>query len=129
MRLAKIVICVYNLVPWATILASQGFFGGPWKKQEGHEGVQNKIFIDFDSILGLCFNTCWAPRLEISISFRARFQVTHCTLKTVSYGQKHIFTDSSTGPMTADKQTVSEIRSHGAPAKGGRRITPDRGNL
>ena len=31
--------------------------------------------------------------------------------------------------MTADKQTVSEIRSHGAPAKGGRRITPDRGNL
>ena len=28
-----------------------------------------------------------------------------------------------------DKQTVSEIRSHGAPAKGGRRITLDRANL
>ena len=31
--------------------------------------------------------------------------------------------------MTADEQMVSEMRSHGALAKGGRRITPDRGNF
>ena len=79
MRLPKVVICVSILVPWATILASQGFFGGPWKKQEEHEGVQNKICIDFCSILGLCFDAVCALRLEISISFRARFQVTYCT--------------------------------------------------
>ena len=79
MWLPKVVICVSILVPWATILASQGFFGGPWKKQEGHEGVQNEILIDFGSILELCFNAFGAPRLEISISFRARFQVTYCT--------------------------------------------------
>ena len=51
MRLPKVVICVSILVPWATILASRGYFGGPWKKQEGHEGVQNQIFIDIGSIL------------------------------------------------------------------------------
>ena len=79
MRLPKVVIGVFILVPWATILASRGYFGGPGKKQEGHEGVQNQICIDFGSILGLCFNALWALRLEISISFRARFQVTYCT--------------------------------------------------
>ena len=79
MRLPKVVICVSILVPWTTILASRGYFGGPWKKQEGHEGVQNQIFIDFASILGLCFDVVWALRLEICICFRARFQVTYCT--------------------------------------------------
>ena len=91
------------------------------------EGVQNQIFIDFGSILGFYFNAFWALRLEISILFRlvsrsliARtFSVeiwTPGVLKADSYSQKHIFTDSSTGPMTADKQMVSEIHSHGAPA-------------
>ena len=79
MELPEVVICVSILVPWATILASQGFFGGPWKKQEEHEGVQNKISIDFGSIFGLCFNAFCALRLEISISFRVRVQVTYCT--------------------------------------------------
>ena len=79
MRLPKVVIGVFILVPWATISASRGYFGGPRKKQEGHEGVQNQIFIDLGSIVGLCFNAFWALRLEISISFRARFQVTYCT--------------------------------------------------
>ena len=37
-------------------------------------------------------------------------------LNTVSYSQTHIFTNSSTGPMTADNQTVFEICSHAAPA-------------
>ena len=36
-------------------------------------------FVDFGSILGFCFDVFWALRLEISISFRARFQVTYCT--------------------------------------------------
>ena len=51
--------------PWVTILASRGYFGGPWKKQEGHEGVQNQIFIGFGSFFGLCFDSFGAPRLEI----------------------------------------------------------------
>ena len=72
MRLPKVVIYV-------PILASQGFFGGPWKKQEGHEGVQNQISVDFGSILGLCFDAFGALRLDMLISFRARFQVTYCT--------------------------------------------------
>ena len=79
MRLPKVVICVSILVPWATILASRGYFGGPWKKQERHEGVQNQIFFDFGSIFALCFNAFWALRLEMSISFLARFQVTYYT--------------------------------------------------
>ena len=79
MRLPKVVICVSILVPRATILASRGYFGGPWKKQERHEGVQNQIFIDFGSICGLPFNAFWAVTLEIPIFFRARFQVTYCT--------------------------------------------------
>ena len=37
-------------------------------------------------------------------------------LNTVSYSQTHISTNSSTGPMTADNQTVFEICSHAAPA-------------
>ena len=37
-------------------------------------------------------------------------------LNTVSCSQTHIFTNSSTGPMTADNQTVFEICSHAAPA-------------
>ena len=37
-------------------------------------------------------------------------------LNTVSYSQTHIFKNSSTGPMTADNQTVFEICSHAAPA-------------
>ena len=65
MRLPKVVIWFSILEPWATILASRGYFGGPWKKQEGHEGVQNQIFIDFGSLLGLCFDAFWALRLEI----------------------------------------------------------------
>ena len=79
MRLPEVVICVSILVPWATILASQGFFGGSWKKQEGHEGVQNQISVDFGSIFGLCFDAFGALRLDMLISFRARFQVTYCT--------------------------------------------------
>ena len=79
MRLPEVGICVSILVPWATILASQGFFGGSWKKQEGHEGVQKQISIDFGSILGLCFNVFGALRLKLAIYFRARFQVTYCT--------------------------------------------------
>ena len=39
---------------------SRAYSGGQWKKQEGHE-----IFIDFGSILGLCFDVVWALRLEI----------------------------------------------------------------
>ena len=35
-------------------------------------------------------------------------------LNTVSYSQTHISTNSSTGPMTADNQTVFEICSHAA---------------
>ena len=79
MRLTKDVIRVSILVPWATIVASRGYFGGPWKKQEKNEGVQNQIFIDFGSILGLCFNICWVLKLGLAILFRARFQVTYCT--------------------------------------------------
>ena len=37
-------------------------------------------------------------------------------LNTVSCSQTHIFTNRSTGPMTADNQTVFEICSHAAPA-------------
>ena len=37
-------------------------------------------------------------------------------LNTVSCSQTHISTNSSTGPMTADNQTVFEICSHAAPA-------------
>ena len=132
MRLPKVVVCVSILVTWATILASRGYFGGTWKKQEGHEGVQNQILIDFGSILGLCFSAFWVLRLGLSIFVRARLQVTYCTDllgRNLEHGQKHIFTNSSTRPITADKQTVSEIRSHGALAKGGRWITLDWGNL
>ena len=79
-RLPKIDICTSISIPWATILASRGYFGGPWKKQEGHEVVQNQIFIGFGSIFGLCFDAFWALRLEIGIYFRGRFQVTYCTV-------------------------------------------------
>ena len=40
-------------------------FWYPGEKQEGHEGVQNQIFIDFGSIFGLCFNAFGALGLEI----------------------------------------------------------------
>ena len=49
------------------------------RSRKGTREVQNQIFIDFGSILGLCFDVVWALRLEICICFRARFQVTYCT--------------------------------------------------
>ena len=51
----------FILVPWGTILgarehpgtilAPRDRSGGPWKQQDGHEVVRNRIFIDFGVIL------------------------------------------------------------------------------
>ena len=62
--------------PRGTILAPQP--GGPWKKQERHEGVWNWSCIDVGSTLGNNFQVFWAPRHELSISFRVSLQVTFC---------------------------------------------------
>ena len=35
------------------------------RSRKGTRDVQNQIFIDFASILGLCFDVVWALRLEI----------------------------------------------------------------
>ena len=37
------------------ILAPGDDPGGPWKQQDGHEVVQNRLFIDFGVMLGSCF--------------------------------------------------------------------------
>ena len=49
------------------------------RSRKGTREVQNEILIDVGSIPGLCVNAFWVLMLEISISFRARFQVTYCT--------------------------------------------------
>ena len=38
-----------------TISAPWAHPGGPWEKQEGHEGIRNRIFTDFGVIFGLYF--------------------------------------------------------------------------
>ena len=38
--------------PWGTILASRPNPGWPWEQQDGDEVVRNRIFIDFEVILG-----------------------------------------------------------------------------
>ena len=69
----------------------------------------------FAFVFGLVSRSLIAPTFSVEIW-------TPGALTTLSYGQRQIFTDSNTGPMTADKQTVSEIRGRGAPAKVGVRI-------
>ena len=38
--------------PWEAILALRDHPGGPWEQQDGHEVVNNKIFVDFGVISG-----------------------------------------------------------------------------
>ena len=43
--------------PWGSILASRDHSGGPWERQDGHEGVRSGIFIDFGLIWGSYFDS------------------------------------------------------------------------
>ena len=60
MRLPKTVIweawCLH-FGTLGTIFAPRGHLGGPWEKQEGHEGIRNQVFIDLESISGPYFDS------------------------------------------------------------------------
>ena len=43
--------------PWGVILAPRNKPGGPWEQQDGHEVARNRIFIDFEMILGPYFES------------------------------------------------------------------------
>ena len=63
------------LAPLEVILASWGHPGRPWEQQEGHVGIQGRIFIDFGMILGPHFELFEDRGLEIWCCFRVRFHV------------------------------------------------------
>ena len=64
-------LCIFNLKGYALCrcnavgsvppfwrpdhFGTSGAPGGPWEQQDGHEGVQNQIFIDFELIVGFFF--------------------------------------------------------------------------
>ena len=43
--------------PWKAILAPRDHPGGPWEQQDGHEVANDRIFIDFELILGLVYDS------------------------------------------------------------------------
>ena len=49
--------------PWGTFFAPPDHPGGPWEQQDGHDGVRNGIFIDFELI--------WGPYFEIFLDTEA----------------------------------------------------------
>ena len=65
--------CGYQKLLFGVHFGTLGISGLLWRTMEeagrARGGVQNKIFMDFGSISGLCFNAFWALRLEISILF------------------------------------------------------------
>ena len=99
MRLPKTVIWEAWRLHFGTlgsIFAPRGHLGGPWEKQEGHEGIRNQIVIDLGSILGPYFNSFLGTDAGHSGSGGA----------------------AAAGPMIAEKHTASEIRSRGDPQWG-----------
>ena len=56
--------------PWEAILAPRDHPGGPWEQQDGHEVVNNRIFIDFGVISGLVYVIFWDSKcLKVSFIF------------------------------------------------------------
>ena len=57
---------------WNAILAPRDHSGGPWEQQDGHEVVNNTIFVDFGVISGLVYVSFWGSKC-VTNRFAFRF--------------------------------------------------------
>ena len=51
-------LCRSISIPWVIILEPREHLGRPWEHQDGHEGVQNRRYIDFELFVGPYFESC-----------------------------------------------------------------------